>query len=85
MIFALEQSPTSRKRHILNIVKKRKKTRSEINEVINFVVEYGGLDYAEIKMNLYRDKAFAILDTYPDSQVRESLRQFVLYTTSRKK
>jgi hypothetical protein len=31
------------------------------------------------------DKAFAILDSYPDSEVRESLRQFVHYTTSRKK
>lgn len=85
LIYALEQSPGSKKRHILNIVKRKKKTRSEIKEVINFVVEFGGLDYSEIKMNLYRDKAFAILDSYPDSDVRESLRQFVHYTTSRKK
>jgi geranylgeranyl pyrophosphate synthase len=36
-------------------------------------------------MNLYRDKALAILDSYPDSPVKESLREFVKYTTSRKK
>jgi octaprenyl-diphosphate synthase len=43
------------------------------------------MDYAELKMNQYRDKALAILDTYPDSEVKESLREFVQYTTSRKK
>jgi hypothetical protein len=34
---------------------------------------------------LFRSKALAILDSYPDSEVRESLREFVNYTTSRKK
>ena len=75
LIYALEQSPNSKKRHILNIVKRKKKTRSQINEVIKFVGEYGGLDYAEVKMNLYRDKASCnSCDSYPDSEVRESLR-----------
>jgi octaprenyl-diphosphate synthase len=85
LIYALDNSANSKKRHILNIVKSRKKTKSEISEVINFVIEYGGLDYAELKMNLYRDKALAILDSYPESEIKESLREFVGYTTSRKK
>jgi octaprenyl-diphosphate synthase len=85
LIHALENSAYSKKRHILNIVRSRKKTKSEISEVISFVIEYGGLDYSELKMNQYRDKALAILDSYPDSEVKESLREFVRYTTSRKK
>jgi len=85
LIYALEQAPSSKKKHILAIVKNKKKTKSEICEVISFVSEYGGLEYAEIKMNQYRDKALAILDSYPDSDVRESLREFVNYTSSRKK
>src|SRR5664279_570276 len=85
LIHALENSANSKRRHILNIVKSRKKTKSEISEVISFVIEYGGLDYSELKMNQYRDKALAILDSYPDSEVKESLREFVRYTTSRKK
>jgi octaprenyl-diphosphate synthase len=85
LIHALEQSANSKKRHIINIVKRRKKTRTEIGEVINFVLDYGGLEYAELKMNQYRDKALAILDSYPESEVKESLREFVHYTTSRKK
>jgi len=85
LIHALEQSPGSKKKYILAIVKNKKKTKSEISEVISFVSDYGGLDYAELKMNQYRDKALAILDSYPDSEVKVSLREFVNYTTSRKK
>jgi octaprenyl-diphosphate synthase len=85
LIHALEQAVNSKKRHILGIVKTRKKTKTEIAEVIQFVYDHGGMEYAEIKMNQYRDKALAILDSYPDSNVKESLREFVYYTTSRKK
>jgi octaprenyl-diphosphate synthase len=85
LIYALEQTTYLKKRHILGIVKNRKKTKAEINEVISFVSENGGMEYAELKMNQYRDKALAILDVYPDTEVRESMKEFVLYTTSRKK
>ncbi len=85
LIYALEQSPVSKKRQVLAIVKNKKKTKAEITEVINYVSDYGGIGYAELKMNQYRDKALAILDSYPESKVKESLREFVHYTTSRKK
>ena len=85
LIHALDQSPASKKKHILGIVKTRKKTKAEISEVISFVTDYGGIEYAELKMNQYRDKALAILDSFPESDVKESLKDFVQYTTSRKK
>lgn len=85
LIHALDQAPGSEKRHILGIMRNKKKTKAEIAEVISFVTDYGGLDYAELRMNQYRDMALAILDSYPDSEVKESLREFVRYTTSRKK
>ncbi|MGD0583130.1 MAG: polyprenyl synthetase family protein [Bacteroidales bacterium] len=83
LINALEQSPLIERKHILFIVKKKKKTKSEISEVIKFVADKGGMEYAAVKMNQYRDKALAILDSYPDSEIKESLREFVFYTTSR--
>jgi octaprenyl-diphosphate synthase len=85
LIHALEQAPSLKRKHILGIVKSRKKTKSEISEVISFVSDYGGIEYAEVKMNQYRDKALAILDSYPDTEFKDSLREFVNYTTSRKK
>lgn len=85
LIHALEKTTNSKKKYILGIVKTRKKTKSQINEVIAFVSENGGMDYADLKMNQYRDKALAILDSFPDSEVKISLQEFVHYTTSRKK
>ena len=85
LIYALDQSPGSLKRHILKIISNKKKTKAEISEVISFVTDSGGLEYAGNKMNMYRDKALAILDSYPESDVKNSLREFVRYTTSRKK
>ncbi|HLN20777.1 MAG TPA: polyprenyl synthetase family protein [Bacteroidales bacterium] len=85
LIHVLENSPGPQKKHILGILKNKKKNNSQISEVIRFVTDNGGLDYSEMKMNLYRDKALAILDTYPQSDVRESLKSFVNYTTLRKK
>lgn len=83
LIQALEMASSSRKREILSVVKKRKKTREEIDEVIRFVVSSGGLGYAETRMNGYRDKALAILDSYPDSEYKNSLKKFVHFTTAR--
>jgi octaprenyl-diphosphate synthase len=85
LIHALENSINSKKREILSIVKSKKKTKSEIKEVINFVAENGGMHYAEFCMNQYRDKALAILDSFPESEVKDSLKEFVFYTTSRNK
>jgi octaprenyl-diphosphate synthase len=85
LIHALEQSANSKKRHIMSIVKNKKKSKTDVTEVIDFVSEYGGMEYAELRMNQYRDKALAILDSYPESEAKDSLKEFVFYTTSRDK
>ena len=85
LIHSLEKASLSGKRHILNIIGNNKKSRSDVEEVIRFVSEHGGMEYAAVRMNQYRDKALAILDTYPDSEAKNSLREFVSYTVSRDK
>jgi octaprenyl-diphosphate synthase len=85
LIYSLEKASLSGKRHILHIIGNNKKSRSEVDEVVRFVSENGGMEYAALRMNQYRDKALAILDTYPESEVKESLRAFVRYTVSRDK
>jgi len=85
LIHALELASCAQKHQILSTVRSRKKTKQEINNVIEFVISTGGIEYAELKMNLFRDKALAILDSYPESEVKESLKRFVHYTTARDK
>jgi octaprenyl-diphosphate synthase len=85
LIYSLEQASYTERRHILSVVRKNKKTKMEITEVIKYVSGSGGIEYADQKMTQYRDKALAILDSYADSAVKESLKEFVFYTTSRDK
>jgi octaprenyl-diphosphate synthase len=85
LIHSLEKATFSTKRHILHIIGNSKKSRSDVEEVIRFVSTHGGMEYAAFRMNQYRDKALAILDIYPESEVKNSLREFVNYTVSRDK
>jgi octaprenyl-diphosphate synthase len=83
LIHALEQVPSIERRKILGIMKQNRKTSSEVKKVIGFVKDNGGLSYAESMMEKYRDKAMAFIDTYPESEFKASLKNFVDYTTSR--
>lgn len=85
LIHALQQVSSSERKRILNIIRRKKKKAAEINEVISFVVENGGTEYAANMMDKYRDKAFAILDTFDDSEIRSSMKEFINYTASRAK
>ena len=60
------------------------KNSSRVDEVINFVKKYGGLDYAEKIMNDYKNKAIKILLEFPENDSRASLIRLVEYTVSRK-
>jgi len=83
LIYALENSSFLTRRKILHIVRKRNKTNEETGQVIKFVQENRGIEYALEKMNHYRDRALAHLQSYSPSDVRNSLREFVRYTVSR--
>jgi octaprenyl-diphosphate synthase len=85
LIHSLEKSNRNTRNEILAIIRAKKKSSDDIRRVVDFVYSSGGIEYAVEMMHLYRDKALAILDTYPSGEVNESLRELVLYTTSRKK
>ncbi|UXP31936.1 polyprenyl synthetase family protein [Reichenbachiella agarivorans] len=85
LIHALNQSSRSEKKHIINIIKKHNENTKKVNEVIKFVVDKGGLDYAQGVMNRYHTEAIDILRTFPDSEARQSLEQLVQFTIERSK
>ena len=57
----------------------------KIKEVIDFVIDSGGLEYATERMLEYRDDALAILSEFENNEAKESLKNLVLYTTERTK
>ena len=57
----------------LKIIKDGDLKRSNINEIVNFVIETGGIDYAEQKAKEYHEKALNILENFRDSEAKTSL------------
>ena len=65
--------------------KKHNKDKKRVKEVIAYVKQKGGLEYAVTKMLEFKDQALAILDNYPDSAYKNSLIFMVNYVVDRKK
>ncbi len=85
LIYALSQAKPADKKRIINLVKNHNEEADKIAEIIRFVNNTGGLQYAESQMKIYQDEAFEILNTFPDSESRRSLEQLVRFTTERNK
>ena len=45
----------------------------------------GGIEYAKNAMLEYRQKAFDILQSFPDSEARQALEDLVRFVTDREK
>jgi octaprenyl-diphosphate synthase len=84
LIFTLNQASFFDKRKIINIVKNNNNNPKKVAEVIDFVIENGGIQYAESRMIEYKNKALEILTSFPDSPSKTSLIGLVKYTTERK-
>lgn len=85
LIYALQQAEKSERKYIINIIKNKSDKSSKVKEVIRFVKEKGGIEYAESVMNRYHEEAVAILNKFPDSVYKNSLKELVKYTIERSK
>lgn len=85
LIYALNTTNSSEKKRIINLVKNHNNDAGKIAQIIKFVKDTGGLQYADSQMKKYQDEAFAILNTMPDGEARRGLEQLVRFTTERNK
>lgn len=85
LIFSLNKSTNSEKRHIINIVKNHNTDMQKVAEVIEFVKQKGGITYAEQKMHEYQTRALKMLDDFTESNYKTSLAELVQFATRRKK
>ncbi|MBK8555667.1 MAG: polyprenyl synthetase family protein [Lewinellaceae bacterium] len=85
LIYALNNSDRSTRKHIINLVRNESHKNDKVAEVIAFVNQSGGIGYAREAMYQYRQEAFDILDTLPESAAREAMRDLLVFVTERKK
>lgn len=85
LIHVLNKVSKKEKDWLINSVKRHNKNQKRVQEVIQFVKENGGLEYAQTVMKTYSEEAKAILDEFPDSEYKESLLTMVDYVMEREK
>ncbi len=85
LIHVLNNCSKKERSWLINSVKNYNKDNKRVKEVIAFVKDRGGLDYAIEKMKSFQLEAINLLKDYPDSPYKASLQLMVEYVIDRKK
>jgi octaprenyl-diphosphate synthase len=84
-IKALDNASLMETIQLRHLMRKRKKSKSEVEKIVRFVHEKGGMKYAESIMNNYAGRALEKLATLPPSKERESFENLIKFIIERKK
>ena len=82
-IYAVNKSTDAAYRELAMKVKSLESTEEEREKLMKFAIENGGIEYAESVMKQYEQKAKDILSTFPGSEVRDSLFEYLDFVTNR--
>jgi octaprenyl-diphosphate synthase len=85
LIFALNNTGWFTKRKIINLIKNESDKPNKVQEVIDFVRSSGGIDYTKKIMQNFVNQAYVILDSFPESAHKNSLKNLVQFTIERTK
>ena len=85
LIHSINTASEKNRRWLINSIKKHNRDKKRVKEVIAYVKQNGGLDYAVKSMYEYKEEALKILNTYPDSEYKSSLQLMVDYVIDREK
>ncbi|MBT3544108.1 polyprenyl synthetase family protein [bacterium] len=85
LIYALQNANISDRKKYIRYVSKSEKNKKYVTEVVAFVKSSGGLEYATQKMLEFQQEAFDILDEFPNSETKASLKMLIEYVTKRSK
>ena len=85
LIHVLNKCSKKEKAWLINSVKNYNKDKRRVKDVITFVKQQGGLEYAVAKMKQFQQEALQLLNQYPESEFKNSLILMVNYVIERKK
>ena len=85
LIHVLNTCSEKDKKRLINSIKNHNRDKKRVKEVIAFVKDNGGLEYAINKMKRFQSQALELLQNYPESPIKTSLTLMVEYVIDRKK
>ena len=83
LIYALSKASNGDRRRIKSIVKSNRQTNKKVQEVIDYVKQSGGIEYAKEVMQGYYQKSREVLLDLPETAYRQSLLDLVQFTIER--
>lgn len=84
LLHILNTAEKSERKRILHLIKRKNKDTKVVKELIQLVIDRGGLEYAETRMHEFKNRAIEELCEFPDNEARESLIALMEYITTRK-
>ena len=85
LIHVINKVDKKQRNWLIDSVKRYNTDKKRVKEVIQFVKDQGGLEYAERQMIHYKDAALEHLSKYPDNEYKEALANLVTYVVDRNK
>jgi len=83
LLYALRNAPENEKKELLAIINSYNYSNENIQRLINYAKEHGGIEYAYKKIEEIKAEAEAIISEVPDREVREALEATVDYIVER--
>lgn len=84
LIYTLKNANEKDRKYYFNTIKRYNNDSKRVKELIQFVKSSGGLDYAIGVMKDFQYKAQQILEEFPESKAKQSLRLMLDYVIERK-
>ena len=85
VIYALNSTNDAAMLALAEKVKKGEADRAEIEALIAFAKQNGGIEYSERKMQELRSQAYAAIASFKNEAVRKSLEQYIDFVIDRQK
>lgn len=82
-IYAITNHPSERMTELVKRVKKLQTTDAEIEEIIEFTKQHGGIEYAEKKMVELCNEALQLLSNFKNESIREALKLYISFVVDR--
>lgn len=85
VLYALEETQNPDMKEIAFRVKAGSVSPEEIQQLVRFTIDNGGIEYANKKMNDFRLEAYGLIQTYQDKDIRDSLKAYIDFCIERTK
>lgn len=83
LLYALSRTEHRMHKEMNELLKKEDLDKEDINKLIEFAKEAGGIEYARERMKKLADEANKALEFYPESQAKEDLKQILEFVIER--